>query len=307
MGRLVELGQRRVLHPGTLISLRALAWLAVLGVVVVGSFVLSVTGMMLLGAAITGTHPHRPTDLPGLLNALTLIVPTLIAAGCYVGAVRLGENRWPRELTPGRMLPELAIGLAIGAAVMVATGLILWAAGWVTFTQKPITAFGEAIGSTVESGVIEEIMFRLVLLRLVWRVLGAWPALAVSALVFGFLHMANPNSSAFAAVCIAFEAGILLAAFYILTGRLWISIGLHAGWNFTQGWILGAAVSGTEQFRGGPLVMKPVAGVADYLSGGGFGPEASLPALLLCTAAGVAVLAKAARLGRLDGRIAAES
>ncbi|MBV9884601.1 MAG: CPBP family intramembrane metalloprotease, partial [Sphingomonadaceae bacterium] len=121
--------------------------------------------------------------------------------------------------------------------------------------------------------------------------------LALSAFLFGALHLMNPNASWFAAMAIAVEAGVMLAAFYILTGRLWVSIGVHAGWNFTQGWVFGAAVSGTGGFAGGPMALDPVPGAPQWLSGGGFGPEASFAGLLVGTLVGVAMLVLAGRRG----------
>jgi membrane protease YdiL (CAAX protease family) len=151
-------------------------------------------------------------------------------------------------------------------------------------------------GKAIQSGVIEELMIRAVLLRLIWRAFGPWVAFAVSAALFGFGHIANPNASVFAAVCIALEAGIMLGAFYALTGRLWLSIGLHAAWNFTQGYLFGAAVSGGDF---GPSIARSTArsGVPEWLTGGAFGPEASLPGLLVCTGVGVAVMWLAWRAG----------
>lgn len=93
----------------------------------------------------------------------------------------------------------------------------------------------------------------------------------------------------FAAVCIAIEAGVMLGAFYALTGRLWVSIGFHAAWNFTQGYIFGAAVSGGS--LGTSLATSSaVKGKPDWLTGGAFGPEASLPALIVCGSLGMAVI-----------------
>ena len=189
---------------------------------------------------------------------------------------------------------------SLGAALMLGAGFVLWVTGWAHYVPSAINGGSRAISASVQSGVVEEVTFRLVLLRLIWRAAGVWPALAVSALFFGGAHLANPGSSWFAALCIAFEAGILLAAFYVLTGRLWISIGLHAGWNFTQGWLLGSPVSGTRDFVGGPLKMTPTPGVPDWMSGGAFGPEASIGALLICTVVGSWVLWVASQKGRLD-------
>jgi hypothetical protein len=60
---------------------------------------------------------------------------------------------------------------------------------------------------------------------------------------------------------------------------------MHAAWNFVQGWVFGAVVSGTTEISGGPLSLRPVQGVPELLSGGGFGPEASLAALGLSLSA----------------------
>jgi hypothetical protein len=50
--------------------------------------------------------------------------------------------------------------------------------------------------------VIEEVLMRLVIFRLIWRVAGVWPALLLTALLFGGLHLSNPDASAFAALCL---------------------------------------------------------------------------------------------------------
>jgi hypothetical protein len=69
-----------------------------------------------------------------------------------------------------------------------------------------------------------------------------------------------------------------------------MSIGVHAGWNRTQGWLFGAAVSGSQDFAGGLFVTKSMADVPSWLSGGQFRPEAPLTTLLICTALGFGVL-----------------
>jgi uncharacterized protein len=140
-------------------------------------------------------------------------------------------------------------------------------------------------------------VLRLVIFRLLWRAVGIWPALAGAALLFGALHLANPDSSLFAAACLIAGEGIGIGL-YLLTGRIWAAIGMHAAWNFTQGWIFGAVVSGTTEIAGGPLTLHPAAGVPAILSGGGFGPEASLAALVVSLLASAVLLVRAWRLGR---------
>jgi membrane protease YdiL (CAAX protease family) len=142
---------------------------------------------------------------------------------------------------------------------------------------------------------------RAIILRLLMRAFGIWPALIAQAVLFGALHLANPNASFTAAAAIAVEAGLMLAGFYLLTGRLWMSVGVHAAWNFTQGWVWGASVSGipvTESW----LVSNPKPGASELLSGGAFGPEASLPAMVVGTLVAIVVLRMAWKKGNFKAR-----
>ncbi len=148
---------------------------------------------------------------------------------------------------------------------------------------------------------MEELITRAIILRLLMRAFGVWPALVLSAALFGALHLSNPNATAVAATAIAVEAGLMLAAFYLLTGRLWVSIGVHAAWNFTQGWVWGAAVSGIA-VKESLFVSNPKPGAPEFLSGGAFGPEASLPAMIVGTGVAIVVLYWAWKRGNFRAR-----
>lgn len=282
-----ELGERRFLHPGPLRWLRALGWAVAL-------FFLAAFSSLPL-TEILG-HLLPPT---GAWKFAASLIGALAALAVYALAVWLAEGRKPSEIALKPLLPELGIGLLIGAAMFAAVMAIM-----VGFDLYDIRSLGAApvwtaAGRAVQSGVVEELMIRAILLRLVWRAFGPWIAFAVSAALFGFGHIANPNATVFAAICIALEAGIMLGAFYALTGRVWVSIGVHAAWNFTQGYLYGAAVSGGDF---GPAVASSTArpGFPEWLTGGAFGPEASLPALVVCTTVGLVVMALAWRAGHLS-------
>ncbi|HKT15824.1 MAG TPA: CPBP family intramembrane glutamic endopeptidase [Allosphingosinicella sp.] len=299
----IVLGSNGILRPGKLLWLRALAWAPILSIGVVTAAGLAAGLAYVAGGAFTGISPENASSqATPVVHFVATSLLGLVSLAAYVGLVRLGERRLPSELDPAALARELPIGLALGAAMMAAAVLLLWAGGWIILGRREVTGAWEAVGLSVQSGVAEEVVFRLIVLRLVWRAFGPWAALAFSAFVFGALHLSNPNSSWFAAICIMIEAGIMLAGFYILTGRLWVSIGVHAGWNFTQGWIFGAAVSGTSGFGGGPLSVQPSPGVPEILSGGFFGPEASLPGLLVGTTVGALTLWLAWRRGRFIAR-----
>jgi hypothetical protein len=117
----------------------------------------------------------------------------------------------------------------------------------------------------------------------------------VSAALFGLLHALNPGATMTSTVAIALEAGVLLAAAYALTRNLWFPIGLHLGWNFTEGGIFGASISGGAAGKG--IFSVSLAG-PDLITGGKFGPEASMVAIAVCLALAGALLALTIRTGR---------
>ena len=124
---------------------------------------------------------------------------------------------------------------------------------------------------------------------------GSWTALLLTSAFFGAAHLANPGASWIAAVGIAFEAGAMLGAAYMLTRSLWLPIGIHAAWNFTQGEIFDIPVSGTKVHG---FVLARLTG-SPLLTGNGFGLEASLIAIIVATLFGIGVLSLAIRNGQL--------
>lgn len=284
----IALGDRRVLAPGRLLWLRAMLWMIALFFICIAAF----------GASMQLIQQIVPkSDLE--LRFVGQCVGVLIALSVYALLVRLGEARLPSELALRPALFETLVGIALGAAMFAIVMGVLSGLGLYDITYLgPVSAWAAA-GKAVEAGVVEELAVRGVMLRLLWRAFGPAPAFGLSALAFGGGHLFNPESSLLAAICIMLEAGIMLGAFYALTGRLWMSIGVHAAWNFTQGYVFGATVSGSDL---GPALARSTArgDVPIWLSGGGFGPEASLPALIVCTAVGSATLWHAWRSGKLS-------
>ena len=158
--------------------------------------------------------------------------------------------------------------------------------GWGTFA-------GLGTGALAALGAAEEVIFRAYFFRLLSMATGTWIAVLVSSALFGAVHAANPGANLFSSLAIALEAGVILAGAYAVTGRLWVPIGLHAGWNFAEGALFGMSVSG------GPASAVLSHGTLrgpTILTGRAFGPEASI-AVLLCLAVGVILLWHTVRLG----------
>jgi hypothetical protein len=100
-------------------------------------------------------------------------------------------------------------------------------------------------------------------------------------------------------VAIALEAGVLLGAAFVVTRNLWFPIALHFAWNFCEGPIFGTQVSGGVLTTS--LFTSHVSGPV-WLTGGRFGPEAGVPAIVIGLIASVALLVHAARNSLLRGR-----
>jgi membrane protease YdiL (CAAX protease family) len=125
-----------------------------------------------------------------------------------------------------------------------------------------------------------------VLFRVVEEAAGTTIAILFSAILFGLLHGFNPGATAVSTGAIAIEAGVLLAVAYALTRNIWLVVGIHMSWNFTEGNIFGAHVSGNAASHS--LVRTTLSG-PEILTGGAFGPEASIISVLLGVAAALAI------------------
>ena len=230
----------------------------------------------------------------------SLAVVTAMAAGglaLYVGFVRLVEGRPASELALPALGRELGVGMLIGAGLYSACVVILMMLGIYRIEGLNPWAFMlPALAMALSSGVFEELVFRGVLFRIVEESLGSWISLLVSSFVFGFLHLINPAATVMGALFISIEAGLLLAAAYMVTRRLWMSMGFHMAWNYTQSGIYSGIVSGGDSDPG--LIKATIEGPV-ALTGGSFGLESSLVAFVLCTATGVVLLVIAIRRGHV--------
>jgi membrane protease YdiL (CAAX protease family) len=209
---------------------------------------------------------------------------------------RLGEHPHDDYRDP-KALRHLGLGLGAGF-------LIFSFAVGVAALMGVYRATGEGdasdllralIGPAIYAAIFEELIFRGLLFRWIEAFGGSWAALLLTSAFFGAAHLANPNASPIAAVGIAFEAGVMLGAAYMLTRSLWLPMGLHAAWNFTQGEIYDIPVSGTPVHG---LLVARLSG-PPLLTGNGFGLEASPIAIIVATLFGLWLLWLAIRKGEL--------
>ncbi|MCE6949719.1 CPBP family intramembrane metalloprotease [Cereibacter sphaeroides] len=220
-----------------------------------------------------------------------------LAMAIYAGWGRFIERREVTELSLPGMGREWATGALIGAGLFASCAMILMMLGMYRIEGlNPLSFLIPAVAMALSSGIFEELFFRGVVFRSVEDLFGSWISLVVSSLVFGFIHLLNPGGTIEGAIYISIEAGLLLAAAYLLTRRLWMSIGFHMAWNYTQSAIFSGVVSGGVTLPG--LIRDVIEG-PELLTGGSFGLESSVIALVLCTTAGVILLMIAVRRGHI--------
>lgn len=258
-------------------------------------FFVILTGAYIGCGLLAGTVPKRLPVIPRDLSMPAFVLLGIaIMITLYRLLVRWTEKRGTAELSATRAFPHLLGGAVLGFAMF--SGVI---AIDVALGGARILGFGGFAGLIPElsmallAGVAEEIIFRGAVYRLLEDGFGTLIAIVLSGVLFGLLHVFNPGATLTSTAAIAVEAGILLAAAYLVTRSLWLAIGLHIGWNFTEGGVFGAAVSGGKSHG---IVTTVFAG-PDWLTGGKFGPEASLTAVILCVVVAVALLAIAIRRG----------
>lgn len=253
-------------------------------------------GVMLVLYGLAGGFMQKFAGSPTKTLAAILMMTT-IGFAVYIGFVHFIERRRVSEMALPGMGRELGIGLLVGAGLYTACVLILMLLGIYRIDGlNPIHFMLPALAMALSSGIFEELLFRGVLFRITEEWLGSWAALAVSSLLFGFMHLMNPQGTIEGALFITIEAGLLLAAAYMVTRRLWMSMGFHFAWNYTQSGIFSGIVSGNDAAQG--LVKATIKG-PDVLTGGSFGLESSLIAFLLCTTTGVILLIMAIRQGKI--------
>lgn len=238
----------------------------------------------------------RATAAYGIASqTLRIIALCGLILSAYVLIVRGVERRWAAEATPdpGATL----LGIIVGFGLFCAVYLILAVVGVATWVGiGSAAALPAALLMALLAAVGEEIVFRGVLFRLLEDGLGTTAALILTAVMFGALHARNPGASYLSTLAVGLEAGVLLATAYAWNRSLWLVIGLHFAWNFTEGGIFGAAVSGTTMR--GLLNVTLSKAAPDVLTGGAFGPEGSVVAVVVCLAAATAFATAASRVGR---------
>ena len=231
--------------------------------------------------AVTGMEKEEKMLFTGIVVASLSIVT-------YTWLFRFYEKRRITELSVKGIGKNLSLGICLGIALQSLTILVIYLnKGFTVISVNSMLFMLPSLAMAFTSAIFEEILFRGIIFRITEEKLGSYWALIISAVIFGAMHLANPHSSIVAALGLAIQAGLLLAAAYIFSRNLWFPIAIHFAWNFTQSGIFGVSTSGNNM--GTSLLTTKIEG-AEWFTGGQFGPEGSIQATVFCLIATIVLM-----------------
>lgn len=262
----------------------------------------------LIGRAFQGADEARARNTEALFSVGVLfLVWTFVAIfTVWLGRAKL-DHRSLESLglrVDRRWALDFGFGVGLGGLLMVGILGTELALGWSAY--EPIGALGGdvpriafapmALFAFVGVAIYEELIFRgYQLVNIADGISGRWVgpraalliAAFLSSVAFGLAHLGNPGASVVSSINIA-AAGLMLASAFLATGELAIPMGLHLGWNLFQN-LFGMPVSGQDHFFFASALRRVELG-PDWLTGGGFGPEAGMTGLTASVVGTLAIL-----------------
>ena len=231
----------------------------------------------------------------GLGGTTTSILDQILNLAAITGSVYIAR-RWLDKKSfeslglklNRQALVDILTGIGIPFVQMGLIYLTMLGLGWLVFSGfawefDPLTTVISSVLTLfvvfVFVGWNEEVLSRGYHLQTIASGSNLLWGVIISSILFGLLHFGNPGANWISTIGIFF-AGVYLAYGYVRTKQLWLSIGLHIGWNFFEGVVFGFPVSGLDIYA---LTRINVHG-PEIWTGGAFGPEAGLivlPSLIL--------------------------
>ena len=241
---------------------------------------------------VTAIYIVEPSPEPyyTILKYLQAIVFFFLFLYAYSLYTKFVEKRKAFEISSSGSVLEFGAGFLISMGLVVFMIVLMSLLGYYNvegFESGKIIA--DKFVHFSMGSFVEELIFRLILFRLVEELMGSWWALVIVSLLFGFAHIGNANATVWTSVAIMISDVLLIAAF-MYSRRLWLVWGIHMSWNFFQTAIFGMPNSG-ETYKN--TFIKASVNGPEWITGGSFGIEASYVAIFITLIVGVIVLKKA--------------
>jgi len=267
----------RRLRAGWRLVVLSIVLLFLLTVISIGVFIAA----GLLGLDLNVLQPLSPIDL----------VPTAVAMTAAVWIARLVLDRRSFGSLGFRLDRQAPLDVFVGFLIPGVMMGVIYAfeagAGWLRFDGWAWeTLPAGQVGLGLLAGLLaftlvgyqEELLNRGYILQNIRDGMGLGWGVLLSSAIFAVMHLGNPNVTWYTTLLGLTLAGGFLAFGWLRTRQLWLSIGVHIGWNFFEGSVFGFPVSGIDLVG---LIRQTPTGPA-AITGGPFGPEAGfiiLPAM----------------------------
>ncbi len=250
-----------------------------------------------VGQIIVGKLLNATTIETEVKNLITGLVVAILSIASYIYLYKFYERRAISEFSKNGLLKNLTLGVILGTMLQSLTILVIYLkGGYSIISINPVLFLVPPLTMALTSAIFEETLVRGIIFRITEEKLGSYFALIISAVLFGAMHLANPNSSLTVAIGLAIQAGLLLGSAFIYSRNLWFPIAIHFAWNFTQSAIFGANVSGNTISK--TLITSKIEG-AVWFTGGQFGPEGSIQATVFCLIATIVLLTLSHKEGKI--------
>ena len=238
---------------------------------VIGGILLLIIGSTILSL---GVYTASESD-SYLINIPIFLITAVVLLPLYNLLIRYLEDNDACKIAPRKNISSIGNGLFIGFSYFIIVTVTMSLCGYYHIKSIQFDWEKQLFSFTLFFlvAVSEEIFFRGILFRMINRRWNIWAALVISALFFGGLHILNDNATLWSSIAITIEAGSLLGAAYAYSKNIWLPIGIHWIWNYTQGNILGFPVSGEDNVTS---IITPEISGPQWLTGGSFGAEASV-------------------------------
>ena len=244
-------------------------------------FVIGGILLLIIGSTIQAFGVYTVSEYNSyLINIPIFLITAAVLLLLYSLLTRYVEGNDACKIAPRKDISSIGKGLLIGFSYFIIVTATMSLCGCYHIKSIQFDWEKQLFSFTLFFlvAVSEEIFFRGILFRMINRRWNLWAALVISALIFGGLHIFNDNATLWSSIAIAIEAGSLLGAAYAYSKNLWLPIGIHWIWNYTQGNILGFPVSGGDNVTS---VITPEISGPQWLTGGSFGAEASVIAAVI--------------------------
>lgn len=244
-------------------------------------FVISGILLLIIGSTILSLGVYTASESDSyLINIPIFLITAVVLLLLYNLLIRYVEANDACKIAPRKDILSIGNGLFIGFSYFIIVTVTMSLCGYYHIKSIQFDWEKQLFSFTLFFlvAVSEEIFFRGILFRMINRRWNIWAALVISGLIFGGLHILNDNATLWSSIAITIEAGSLLGAAYAYSKNIWLPIGIHWIWNYTQGNILGFPVSGEDNVTS---VITPEISGPQWLTGGSFGAEASVIAAVI--------------------------